>query len=243
MPDIKMPDIKLPVDLPKIPGMEVDMSPTRAAFPLSTKKIMKKTVKYAGLAILILFLFGGIVLPIIASVGSKIKYLGLILGLLSFGIFIVAIVIFAAVYFYQKRYFGKYFYDFTAECIMIRKGAVTQNEIAIPYEHIQDVFINQDFIDKLFGLQDLHFSSVTYSEVEPHIDGLTKGSAEAMRTFIIDAIDKKKSGEKVVPPVAPVVEETPAVVEAAPVAVAEAAPETAPVVAAEKPAEPEVPAK
>ncbi|MFA6550480.1 MAG: hypothetical protein WCT36_03950, partial [Candidatus Gracilibacteria bacterium] len=96
--DIKMPDIKLPVNLPKIPGMEVDMSPTRAAFPLSAKKIMKKTVKYAGLAILILFLFGGIVLPIIASVGSKISYIGMLVGLLSFGIIIIAIVVFVAVY-------------------------------------------------------------------------------------------------------------------------------------------------
>jgi membrane protein YdbS with pleckstrin-like domain len=209
------------------------MSPTRAAFPLSAKKIMKKTVKYAGLAILILFLFGGIVLPILASGGSKLSYIGMLVGLLSFGIIIIAIVVFVAVYFYQKRYFGKYFYDFTTECIMIRKGAVTQNEIAIPYEHIQDVFINQDFLDKLFGLQDVHFSSVTYSEVEPHIDGLTKESAEAMRAFIISAIDKKKAGEKVVPPVAPAVEEAPAVAAEAPVAVTEK-----PAVAPETPAAP-----
>lgn len=101
-------------------------------------------------------------------------------------------------YLYQRWYFAVYFYDLTPDFIRIRKGPITPREITIPYERIQDVYVDQDLLDRIFGLYDVHLSTATISSgMEAHIDGVEKQAAEGLRTIILETIKQKISKNKV----------------------------------------------
>ena len=103
------------------------------------------------------------------------------------------------VYLYQKWYFAVYFYDLTPDFIQIKKGPITPKEITIPYERIQDIYVDQDILDRLFGLYDVHLSSATVtSGIEAHIDGLEKKEADGLKTVLLDTV-KQKIGRKDIP--------------------------------------------
>ena len=114
----------------------------------------------------------------------------IIIGTLCLTALIVVII-----YFYQKWYFETYFYNLTDFHIVIRKSPLTPREITIPYERIQDVYVDQDLLDRVFGLYDVHLSSATStSGLEAHIDGVEKSAADGLRTELLQKIQEKKRG-------------------------------------------------
>jgi len=101
-------------------------------------------------------------------------------------------VVIALTYFYQQWYFAVYFYDLTADYIVIRKGPITPREITIPYERIQDVYMDQDILDRIMGLYDVHLSSATASSgMAAHIDGLEKTAADGLRAQLLETVSRK----------------------------------------------------
>lgn len=177
--------------------MAIAMSETRKNYPLSTKKVLKKTVTgsvLGGTLVLIIygfaFLFFG---TVSAAFGDIFKAAGI--GLLS--LLLLNIVI---TYFYQRWYYNVYFYDLTPDYIVIKKGPITPHEITIPYERIQDVYVDQDIFDRLFGLYDVHLSSATASSGEAaHIDGLEKPAADGLRSALLQIVSERISKNKNVP--------------------------------------------
>ena len=108
----------------------------------------------------------------------------------------MAAAVFAAIcsltYQYQLWYFKVYFYDLTDDFIVIRKRVFTPREISIPYERVQDVYVDQDLLDRIMGLYDVHLSSATISSgMEAHIDGVEKIAADGLRKFILDKVSEK----------------------------------------------------
>ena len=96
------------------------------------------------------------------------------------------------VYKYQVWYFQVYFYDLTDDFIIIRKRVFTPREITIPYERVQDVYIDQDLLDRIMGLYDVHLSSATVSSgIEAHIDGVEKPAADGLRKIILEKVSEK----------------------------------------------------
>ncbi len=76
--------------------------------------------------------------------------------------------------------------------ISIKKGPITPREINIPYERVQDVYIDQDIFDRIFGLYDVHFSSATFSSnYLAHIDGLEREPAEKLKQVLIQKVYSK----------------------------------------------------
>src|SRR4029077_2137664 len=69
--------------------------------------------------------------------------------------------LFATNYFYQRAYIKQYYYNVTDKLLIIRKGVFAQQEITVPFERIQDVYVDQDLFDVLFGLYDVHISTAT----------------------------------------------------------------------------------
>ena len=119
------------------------------------------------------------------------------LGTATFGIFAFLFLVVLLTYFYQRWYFMVYFYDFTSDFIQIKKGPITPREITIPYERIQDVYVDQDLLDRIFGLYDVHLSSATISSgMEAHIDGVEKQAAEGLRNILLQTIQQKISKNK-----------------------------------------------
>lgn len=162
-------------------------SKTRDQFPLSPKKIIKKTVTGTiGYTILLLILF---VISSIFILVSKNFSLVLLEG---FIFLILLLVILIAEYIYQKWYYTVYFYDLTDSFIIIKKGVFTPREISVPYERVQDIYMDQDLFDRFFGLYDVHISSATISSgFEAHIDGVEKEAADGLKNLLLTTVQEK----------------------------------------------------
>lgn len=173
--------------------MDIAHSKTRDQFPLSTKKILKKTF-VRSLAFLFLFFYLGI--GAVIAVFAASKTLGAA-GMAIFGVVTLAgLVVFGLiiflVYLYQRWYFSVYFYDLTPDYVVIRKGPVTPHEITLPYERIQDVYVDQDVFDRILGLYDVHLSTATMtSGMEAHIDGVERVAADGLRSQLLATIQQK----------------------------------------------------
>lgn len=168
--------------------MKIAQSETRDKFPLSTKKVLKKTVMGTLVwAILLLIIWG--VLAFALSSGTE---AGGYLGIATVGIFGLMFFIILVVYLYQRWYYAVYFYDLTNDFIIIKKGPITPMEITIPYERVQDIYVDQDLLDRIFGLYDVHLSSATISSgMEAHIDGVEKPAADGLRKMLLETVQQK----------------------------------------------------
>jgi len=145
--------------------MEIATSPTREKYPLSPKKIVKKTITstigWSFLLIFLLFMVFGIRAGIMSdSNQDPTAFVGLLVFVL-FGFVFLLIVIALLSYLYQRWYFAVYFYDILDDYIVIKKGPIAPKEITIPWERIQDVYVGQDIFDRMFGLFDVHLSTAT----------------------------------------------------------------------------------
>jgi membrane protein YdbS with pleckstrin-like domain len=168
--------------------MKIAMSKTREQFPLSKKKPLKKTMPHI-IASVVLLIIALIVVPILAHLLSwSAGLVTLIFVCLLFLLILSPILM----YIYQVWYFQVYFYDLTDDFIIIRKRVITPREITIPYERVQDVYVDQDLFDRIFGLYDVHLSSATISSgMEAHIDGVEKAAADGLRKIILEKVSEK----------------------------------------------------
>lgn len=175
--------------------MQIATSETRKRFPLSTKKILKKTVGGAVVLIALVVLLSAVLGPvafIIPSIGTV--PMRAIVSVAALSVLAGVIVVLLFVYLYQRWYFAVYFYDLTPDFVIIRKGPITPREITIPYERVQDVYVDQDIFDRLLGLYDVHLSSATVaSGAQAHIDGVEKPAADGLRALLLDTVSKKIS--------------------------------------------------
>lgn len=169
-------------------NMKLAMSKTREQFPLSEKKPLKKTVpSIIATVVLFVIIFAS---GIFCSVFLNWSFSTIFMWIVLIAIFL-AIACFLT-YQYQVWYFQVYFYDLTDDFIIIRKRVFTPREITIPYERVQDVYVDQDLIDRIMGLYDVHLSSATItSGMEAHIDGVEKEAADGLRKIILDKVSEK----------------------------------------------------
>ena len=171
--------------------MQIAQSKTREQFPLSYKKIIKKTMASAIAITILLLIIWGVLAFISGSIGQEtISWF----GVATFGILVFLFLVILLIYLYQRWYFAVYFYDLTNDFIQIKKGPITPREITIPYERIQDIYVDQDLLDRIFGLYDVHLSSATVSSgMEAHIDGVEKQAAEGLRNILLQTVQQRIS--------------------------------------------------
>ncbi|HAV42814.1 TPA: hypothetical protein DCX15_02195 [bacterium] len=174
--------------------MKIAMSKTREQFPLSKKKPLKKTIPtiISSITFFIMILIVGLVSRLFLPEHS---------GIISLGIISMAVILLIyslLTYQYQIWYFQVYFYDLTDDFIIIRKGVFTPREITIPYERVQDVYVDQDLWDRLFGLYDVHLSTATISSgLAAHIDGVEKMAADGLREKILKRVSERIKRSKI----------------------------------------------
>lgn len=162
--------------------------PTIKTYPLERRKILKKFVaSEIGLLVVviiivgILLFFGGA-----SGWGSNAFYAA---GAMA-GLFILHS---AVNWWYQTKYYEVYYYDIRKNFLVIRKGVFMPRETVLPYEKLQDVYMDQDIWDRVFNLWDLHVSTATImSGMEAHIDGVNKLNAETMRELLLKKIKDEK---------------------------------------------------
>ena len=85
-----------------------------------------------------------------------------------------------------------YFYDMDNKNLIIKKGVFSTKEITLPINRLQDVNVDQDVLDRIFGLYDVHVSSATSTSAKlSHIDGVNKENAESIKKLIISSVHKR----------------------------------------------------
>ncbi|MBI3620050.1 PH domain-containing protein [Candidatus Roizmanbacteria bacterium] len=178
--------------------MEIATSPTRDKYPLSPKKIIKKTITSMIAWLFVLGFFVLMVSGMIAGImADSNQGITTIFGAIFTGLFVFAflfIVIGTLTYLYQRWYFAVYYYDIRDDFIVIKKGPITPKEITIPWERIQDVYVDQDIFDRMFGLFDVHLSTATLmSGMQAHIDGVEQQAADGLREVLLGKIKSRIS--------------------------------------------------
>ena len=127
--------------------MQIAQSKTREQFPLSPKKIIKKTISSTITIIVVLLVILGFSASALISNSQEATSL---LGIIMFGAFAFLLILILLTYLYQRWYFSFYFYDLTPDFIQIKKGPITPREITIPYERIQDIYVDPRFTRQNF---------------------------------------------------------------------------------------------
>ncbi len=98
----------------------------------------------------------------------------------------------ASIFFYAwyiKVYIKNYFYAGEEHFITIKKGVFAPTEIHVQWQKIQDVYVDQDILDRIMGLYDVHIASATAaSGIEAHIDGVDSAAAEGLKNFLLGKI-------------------------------------------------------
>jgi membrane protein YdbS with pleckstrin-like domain len=178
--------------------MNYNNSLTRTNYPLHLRKIIKKTISQVLFSILVIA-FIGIMIWSSSSEFLEIKNLfsGLVSFVIKFPVPIVLLgIILSAVY--QYWYFITYYYELGEDYVTIRKGPITPTEVVISYDKIQDVYVDQDILDRIFGIYDVHISTATVSSgIHAHIDGVLKGSAFGLRDQFLAEVKKRKSSNTI----------------------------------------------
>ncbi len=91
--------------------------------------------------------------------------------------------------FYIRAYIRRYYYDGNDQFLTIKKGVFAPTEIHMQYQKIQDVYVDQDLLDRMMGLYDVHIASATVtSGIEARIDGVDVHGAEGLKNFLLGRI-------------------------------------------------------
>ena len=162
------------------------MTALRETIPLETRKIVKKSLPGA--------LFFGVL-----AVGSwwvfRLEPVDVqpawLRPYLPMGAPLLCVLLAIGQFVYQYVYFVRYFYDMDGNNIIIRKGALAQKEITLPFSRITDVYIDQDVLDVMFRIYDFHISTPTEQSGEfAHIDGVNYEGAQRLREMTLNQLNQ-----------------------------------------------------
>jgi putative membrane protein len=174
------------------------ISTLQKQFPLSPKKLLKKVIEKM-LALYVLAAVGVIIdlILIFTTKDAKDPAVGAILwGALILGLALVVVITLLYTW-YVKVYIKRYYYDGEENFITIKKGVFAPTEIHVQWQKIQDVYVDQDILDRIMGLYDVHIASATVSSgIEAHIDGVDKDAAEGLKKFFLDKMTNKSASYK-----------------------------------------------
>lgn len=163
------------------------ISAFQTQYPLSRKKWWKKMLgALLGIFVISLFLDTFIVMAAFAALLQRPPSAsGVFLFIMLSELFSFALLLF--VYgLYFRAYIRRYYFDIGPDFITIKKGVFAPREIHVLYQKIQDVYVDQDLVDRLFGLYDVHLASATTaSGIEAHIDGVDEPVAMALKELLL----------------------------------------------------------
>ncbi len=166
------------------------MTTLREKYPLESIKPLKKTIAGFFGYLFALFLPG--ILLFLSLTGGRGDIPNFSLTTVIFVFTGIAFLVIILKYMYEIYYLKYYFYDLVGNNLIIKKGVFSRNEITLPINRLQDVYVDQDILDRIFGLYDVHVSSATaISGYLSHIDGLNKENAQTIKELILSGIHKE----------------------------------------------------
>ncbi|MDO8592328.1 MAG: PH domain-containing protein [bacterium] len=169
--------------------MNNQYSALQQQFPLSPRKFWKKVLPKIPFCLIIATV--GVMLTFFISVVTDdntfnpFNYIAKPI-FFSLILFLAAFIPYA---WYVKIYIKKYYYDAGDNFVTIKKGVFAPTEIHVQYQKIQDVYVDQDILDRLMGIYDVHIASATVtSGIEAHIDGVDARGAEGLKNLLLNKI-------------------------------------------------------
>ncbi|MEQ8704758.1 MAG: PH domain-containing protein [Phaeodactylibacter sp.] len=96
----------------------------------------------------------------------------LIGGLFSLGVSVIA--------------YYRYFFHLEEDQLVIQKGVFNRSLTKLPFERIQNLYIEQNVLHRLLGVVSLRVDSAGSSGHEVTIDALERQDAEAMRAYVLE---------------------------------------------------------
>ncbi|MEI6238746.1 MAG: PH domain-containing protein, partial [bacterium] len=157
---------------------------------LSPKKYLKKMI--SSLGALYVLLGVGIIIDIVTILitsdanNSDAKIVLWVILIAAVALLLVSTFLYS---WYIKTYIKRYYYAGEEHFITIKKGVFAPAEIHVQWQKIQDVYVDQDILDRIMGLYDVHIASATVaSGIEAHIDGVDERAAEGLKKFFLDKI-------------------------------------------------------
>lgn len=156
----------------------------RQNLPLSPRKIIKKSISNRGVIFylpLISFFTAWFIIGTNRGWDeSDISFSSIFLTALSIYLLFVILVII-----YEYFYYKLYYYDFREGDAEVRKGVIARSTGYIRYERLQNIYIDQDILDRLLGLYDVHYETAgEKSGIYSHVDGLVKENADKLAVFL-----------------------------------------------------------
>lgn len=151
------------------------------SIPLEKRKIIKKSIiGIIPTLTILLTVYYYLMFSSIFFTKGKIEVLST-----AFIVFVAAVFSFIINIIYQILYYRGYFYDLTNEQVIIRKGVISRQEISLYYSKIQNVYIDQDVLDRPFGLYDVHLETAGFTSGKAtHIDGVNGENAKKLRDML-----------------------------------------------------------
>jgi len=164
--------------------------------PLSPKKVIKKTLVRlfrSGLWVIVIFS-----LILFVKELRFLQYFSVpLLTLIVILFFIIPLMLILIILIYEYLYYKFYFYEFGEDRAVIRKGVISQATGYVRYERLQNIYVDQDFWDRIFGLYDVHFETAgEQSSFYSHVDGLTKENADKLVAFLQEKMEQSVQGPK-----------------------------------------------
>jgi uncharacterized membrane protein YdbT with pleckstrin-like domain len=152
------------------------MATFQEQYPLSPRKFWKKMIPT---------IFSGFFLAILLAISVSVLDASLF-PVVFLGSFAAIIFIYA---WYYQTYIQRYYYDANDNFVTIKKGVFAPTEIHVQFTKIQDVYVDQDILDRVMGLYDVHIASATAtSGIEAHIDGVEQAVAEGLKELLLAKI-------------------------------------------------------
>ena len=178
---------------------DLSEEPTSKIIKLSRRKVIKKTLKAN---VILLFVVVVAVLTYLLYPTLMRETLRPIVEIedivLLFVVIAVVLVSLVINFLYHYLYYKTYYYNVKDDVLVIRKGIFIPDEISIPYNRIQDIYVDRDTLDLLLGLYDVHVSSATVqSGKDAHIDGVKYGSATKLKEMILEKVKRASVGKDI----------------------------------------------
>ncbi len=169
------------------------MTSLQEQYPLSPKKFWKKYL-FSLIAWVIIWAFvSGVSSLLMSGVYDPSLRIDFTLALMGWTIVVGGGLLLYA--WYISTYIKRYFYDANDAFVTIKKGVFAPTEIHVQYTKIQDVYVDQDILDRIMGLYDVHIASATAtSGIEAHIDGVEQPAAEGLKEFLLAKIQGHPTG-------------------------------------------------
>ncbi len=156
------------------------MTYTQQNLPLSPRKIIKKSIRAIIVLLFASFIFV-MELPSVSIYGTNFALKLMFLSISLFPVIVCLLVIL-----YQYLYYRFYSYNFSDDNAEITKGVIAKATGHVRYERLQNVYVDQDFWDRIFGLYDVHYETAgETSRFYSHVDGLLKENADILTNFLL----------------------------------------------------------